>query len=94
MTTYTIKLFGRASIHREETAVNNLSAKAQELLFSLIIPQNRVHRREQLAGHLWGDASDTQAKKYMRQTLWHLQASLGEDAGTAQPLLLLDNHWL
>jgi DNA-binding SARP family transcriptional activator len=94
MTIYTIKLFGRASIHREETAVNNLPAKAQELLFFLIIHGNRVHTRERLAGQLWGDASDTQAKKYMRQTLWHLQASLDQDAATAQPLLLLDNQWL
>jgi DNA-binding SARP family transcriptional activator len=94
MTTYTFKLFGRASIRREETVVGNLPAKAQELLFFLIIHQNRVHTREHLAGQLWGDASDVQARKYMRQTLWHLQTGLGEDAATAQPLLLLDNQWL
>jgi len=94
MTTYTFKLFGKASIRREETVVGNLPAKAQELLFFLIIHSNRVHAREQLASQLWGDASDTQAKKYMRQTLWHLQTSLDEEPSAAQPLLLLNHQWL
>jgi DNA-binding SARP family transcriptional activator len=53
-----------------------------------------MHTREHLAGQLWGDASDTQAKQYMRQTLWHLQAGLGENPAAPQPLLLLDNQWL
>lgn len=94
MAVYTFKLFGRASIRREETLVSNLSAKAQELIFYLIIHRNRVHTREDLAGHLWADSSNSQAKKYMRQTLWHLQSGLGEDTTTVQPLLLLDNQWL
>jgi DNA-binding SARP family transcriptional activator len=94
MTTYTFKLFGKASIRREQTVVGNLPAKAQELLFFLIIHGNRVHTREKLSGQLWGDASDAQAKKYMRQTLWHLQTSLGDESTTTQPLLLLDNQWL
>lgn len=94
MQIYTIKLFGKAQVLHHDTVVQGLPAKAQELLFFLIIHRERIHTRETIAACLWHDASPAQAKKYIRQTLWQLQAALGEEAMGAEPLLHLDNQWL
>ncbi len=73
-----VRLFGRLSVSRDDTAVDGLAAcKVQELLAYLLLHRDRTHSRETLAGLLWGDCPTPQSKKYLRQALWQLQAALG-----------------
>ncbi len=70
-------LFGKLSVVRDGQVLEGLTAcKVQELLCYLLLHRDRAHSREALAGLLWGDCSTAQSKKYLRQALWQLQATL------------------
>jgi DNA-binding SARP family transcriptional activator len=97
MSTLAIHLFGRFRIQHgnaEDLPID--AAKAQELLAYLLLNRRRACRREALADLLWPDSSLVQARKYFRQTLWQLQAALGEHAAgePSQEVLLVDQEWL
>ena len=83
-----VRLFGRVSVLRHDRPVPVLASKAVELLCYLVLHRGRAHTREALARLLWPDAADSQAKKYLRQTLWQLQTSLASRAGPDDPPLL------
>lgn len=53
---------------------------AQTLLAYLLLHRNRLHRREVLAGVLWGEASEERARGALRTTLWRLRRAI-EPAG-------------
>ena len=55
--------------------------KAWALLAYLALQPGRVFSREHLAGLLWGDRFDEQARKSFRQTLYEIRNALGDDAG-------------
>lgn len=77
MSALNIYLFGKFSVRAEEQPVEGLDAcKVQELLGFLLIHRERPHTREALASLLWGDTATDKSKKYLRQTLWHLQSAL------------------
>jgi DNA-binding SARP family transcriptional activator len=42
----------------------------------LAVNRARPATRETLAEHLWSTSTETQARKYLRQTIWQLQAAL------------------
>ena len=89
-----INLLGKLSIQCDASAIN-LPLKAQELLGFLLLFPARAHMREALAARLWGESTTKQAKKYLRQTLWHLQSLLNHapEADT-EPLLLVEGDWV
>ena len=77
MSALNIHLFGKFSVRAQEQPLEGLDAcKVQELLGYLLIHRERPHTRESLAGLLWGDTATDKSKKYLRQTLWHLQSAL------------------
>ncbi len=96
MPAFEIRLFGKFCALREGQAVNGLEAiKVQELLCYLLIHRDRAHSRENLASLLWGDHSTSQSKKYLRQTLWQLQAALDPPSAPGSGrLLLVDSEWV
>jgi len=47
-------------------------------LFAYLLLYRRPHLRESLVTVLWGDTPPAKAKKYLRQTLWQLQAGLND----------------
>jgi len=53
---------------------------AQALLAYLLLHRGRLHRREVLAGVLWGDVSEERARGALRTTLWRLRRVI-EPAG-------------
>lgn len=55
--------------------------KAWALLAYLALQPGRAFDREHLAGMLWGDRFDEQARKSLRQALYEIRAALGDDAG-------------
>ena len=83
-----VRLFGRVSVLRHDRSVPILPSKALELLCYLVLHRGRAHTREALARLLWPDAPDSQAKKYLRQTLWQLQTILASGSGPDDPPLL------
>jgi DNA-binding SARP family transcriptional activator len=76
-----VRLFGKVLVEWEGHQVTRLSAKASELLCYLLVYRDRAHTREALAGVLWPEASQSLSKKYLRQTLWQLQAAIGTQPG-------------
>ncbi|MBA2594355.1 MAG: hypothetical protein M3495_06700 [Pseudomonadota bacterium] len=96
MAKLTVILFGRFCIHGTQHSVNGLHARrAQELFSQLLLHRDRIYPRETLASLLWEDAAPAQARKYLRQALWQIQAVLEETAGAeAKNLLTLDADWI
>lgn len=83
MSKLTFQLFGRLSVMRDARSVEGLeTSKEQELLCYLLIHRDRPHPREALAGLLWGDSSTEKSRKYLRQALWHLHATLHPEKRT------------
>jgi DNA-binding SARP family transcriptional activator len=81
MSVLNVHLFGRFSARRDEQPVRGLEAgKVQELFCYLLLHRGRHHRREILGSLLWGDSSTAQTRKYLRQTLWQLQAAVDAPA--------------
>jgi DNA-binding SARP family transcriptional activator len=60
-----------------EVALPQLSAKAVALLIYLVLEPG-PHTREELAGLLWGESSDEEARASLRQAIKHLRLHLGE----------------
>jgi predicted ATPase/DNA-binding SARP family transcriptional activator len=62
--------------------------KARALLAYLAVEARRPHRRETLAGLLWPDIPDASARQSLRQALFSLRQTIGDQA-TQPPFLLV-----
>src|SRR5574341_787164 len=88
-------LFGKFAAQRDAEPLEGLDAgKDQELLSFLLIRPNQHHSREALATMLWGDNSTATSKKYLRQSIWHLQAVLESPHNQDTNHLLIEHDWL
>src|ERR1044071_911861 len=91
-----VHLFGKLSVLYDDQVMDGLEAsKIQELFCYLLLYRNVPHPRESLAALLWGDSSTAQSKKYLRQALWQLQASL--ETHKSRPLervLRVEPDWI
>jgi DNA-binding SARP family transcriptional activator len=66
-----------------------------EVLCYLLLVGPKPHHREQLADTLWGETDSLNARKHLRQAVWHLQTELITLAGPhAGSLLRVDSDWL
>lgn len=74
-----VKLLGQFSIERDGTPVDLPSRPAQALLAYLILNASSAHRREKLAGLIWPDATDANARSNLRHALWRIRKALGAD---------------
>jgi len=87
-------LFGKFSALCDSQPVKGLDAsKDQQLLSFLLIRRNQHHAREAVAAMFWEDQSTERSKKYLRQSLWHLQAALGAPQNGSN-YLLIEHDWL
>ena len=59
-------------------AVDLPTRKAQALLAYLALPAGSLHRRDKLAGLLWGDMAKTQARGNLRKALFWLRQALAD----------------
>lgn len=74
----TLKLLGKPQVsHTQQLVTGFISAKAQALLFYLVVTR-RPHARESLAGLLWGEMSETRASKNLRNALSNLRSLVGQ----------------
>lgn len=74
-----IRLLGQFDIRRGGEQIEIASRPAQALLAFLLLNPHIRHRREKLAGLIWPESEEANARAYLRQTLWQLRKSLGED---------------
>jgi DNA-binding SARP family transcriptional activator len=71
MPVLTLQLFGSPQIIYDEEWIDLRSVKACALLFYLAVTQ-KSHSRLALAGLLWPDKNDTEARTNLRQAIYHL----------------------
>ena len=87
-----INLFGGLIVVLDGQPNNHFySNKARALLGYLLLECNQLHPRDKLAGLLWPNSTDKQARHSLRQTLGHLRKMLG-DRKNNPPFLLADRH--
>lgn len=65
----------------------DLNARPAQSLLAFLLLNPVAHRRERLAGLLWPDSSEANARRNLRQALWQIRRALG---GQADTLLLVD----
>src|SRR3990170_4914428 len=72
------RLLGKFDIRVDGRPVEIPLRAAQSLLAYLMLTPGTAHRREQLAGLLWPDMPESNAKGNLRHTLWRIRKALGE----------------
>lgn len=89
-------LLGRVDVSEGAGEPHNIPArKAQELLAQLLLSKHGYVAREVLADRLWPEHEGTRGRKYLRQTIWQLQASLDEASGGAgAEVLRIEPDWI
>jgi DNA-binding SARP family transcriptional activator len=71
-----VRLLGRFDIRLNGEPVDLRSRPAQSLLAYLLLRPGVSCRRERLAGMLWPDATEANARAYLRQGLWRIRKAL------------------
>jgi non-specific serine/threonine protein kinase len=71
-----VKLLGQFEVQRDGTPISIPSRLAQSLLAYLLLTAGTAHRREKLAGLLWPDTTDENARRNLRQELWRLRKAI------------------
>lgn len=72
-----IRLLGQFDVRRGDTPIELPSRPAQSLLAFLVLHPNQEHRRERLAGMLWPDSDEANARSNLRHALWRLRKAIG-----------------
>ena len=73
-----IRLLGQFHISFDGKPVDISSRSDQSLLAYLILNAGTAFRREHLAGLFWPDSDESNAKSYLRHTLWRLRKAFTE----------------
>jgi DNA-binding SARP family transcriptional activator len=79
------RLLGRFEVSADGATVQIPSRPAQSLFAYLLLNAGVAHRRERLAGLLWPDSDEENARSNLRHALWRIRRSL-EAAGAAAVL--------
>jgi DNA-binding SARP family transcriptional activator/energy-coupling factor transporter ATP-binding protein EcfA2 len=85
-----VKLLGQFDLRLDGIAIDIPSRTEQSLLAFLILNAGTSFRREQLAGMLWPDAAETNAKGYLRQATWRIRRAI-KDHSPDNPDYILSN---
>jgi DNA-binding SARP family transcriptional activator len=85
-----IRLLGQFELRLDGAAILLASRPAQSLLAYLALSAGTAHRREKLAGLLWPDADDDNARNSLRHALWRTRKVL-EPQQPALPYLVNDD---
>jgi DNA-binding SARP family transcriptional activator len=89
---FEIRLLGQFEIYANGAAVALPSRPAQSLLARLALTPGMAHRREKLAGELWPDAHEANARSNLRHALWRIRRALACDkAQSARDIVRTNN---
>lgn len=95
MPTLKLQLFGRLCARHGRRVLHSFDAGKVQELFCYLSLYPKPHAREMLACMLWTESSTSQAKKYLRQALWQLQATLEANLGPLnRRLALVEADWV
>jgi DNA-binding SARP family transcriptional activator len=93
-----IHLLGQFSVLKDDEVVEIPSRPAQSLFAYLAMSAGTVHRREKLAGLLWPEASESNARSNLRHALWRLRKAIGDQYFLADKISIAFNaetdHWM
>ncbi|HEY9526355.1 MAG TPA: BTAD domain-containing putative transcriptional regulator, partial [Anaerolineales bacterium] len=84
-----IRLLGQFDVRLDGKRIVISSRAGQSLLAYLAMTAGTAHRREKLAGTLWPDSSEENARKNLRQELWRIRKAI-----PAQNLPEVDDYLL
>src|SRR5512142_897814 len=84
-----VRLLGGFQIQCGKKTVEIASRPAQSLFAYLVLNAGTAYRREKLAGQLWPDSTEEQARDYLRHALWRIRKAL--QAASAATYLLADD---
>ncbi len=73
-----IRLLGQFQVNLDGSAVEINSRPAQLLLAYLALNAGTAQRRERVAGLLWPESAEENARTYLRQALWRVRREIGE----------------
>jgi predicted ATPase len=76
-----VKLLGQFSVHLDDRPIEVPSRPAQTLFAYLTLHPGTAFRREMLAGLIWPDANESNARSNLRHALWRIRKALGEQTG-------------
>jgi predicted ATPase/DNA-binding SARP family transcriptional activator/Tfp pilus assembly protein PilF len=71
-----VNLLGQFEVLQDGRRITIPTRNAQSLFAYLILNAGQAHRREQLAGLLWPDSSEDNARSNLRHELWRLRKAL------------------
>src|SRR5215510_4686365 len=89
-----IRLLGQFDVHLDKKRITIPSRTGQSLLAYLALTAGTSHRREKLAGTIWPETSDENARKNLRQELWRIRKAISSGASTGVDYLLADEFTL
>lgn len=75
-----IRLLGGFAVNVAGAAVELPGQKERALLAYLVTEPDKLHRRERLAGLLWGNSADARARDSLKHALGRLRRALGDGA--------------
>ena len=87
-----VKLLGQFDVQRDGTLLGIPARAAQSLFAYLLLTPGTMHRREKLAGLLWPNTSDENARSNLRHELWRLRKAIETKTPRKKtiPYLLID----
>ena len=74
-----VQLLGKFDVSLDGRSLTISSRPAQSLFAYLILNSGKLYRRERVAGLLWPDSGEKQARHNLRQTLWRLRQIIGDN---------------
>jgi predicted ATPase/DNA-binding SARP family transcriptional activator len=86
-----VRLLGQFEVRLNGAVVDIPSRPAQSLLAYLLLNAGTPHRREKLAGLLWPEANEANARSNLRHAVWRLRRSLEPGEHSDATYLQADN---
>src|SRR5512143_3543755 len=86
-----VRLLGQFEVRLDGAPLVIASRPAQLLLAYLLLNAGAPYRREQIAGHLWPDTTDANARRSLRQALWQLRRAFNAQQSPTGEFFLTDD---
>ena len=80
-----VRMLGQFEVRKKGEPVLIPSRPAQSLVAYLIFTAGIAHRREKLAGMIWPESSEENARSNLRQALWRARKALDSNELTDNP---------
>jgi predicted ATPase/DNA-binding SARP family transcriptional activator len=86
-----IYLLGQFKLKSDDRPIELPSRPAQSLLAYMALNAGVTHRREKLASLLWPEASESNARSYLRQALWRIRKALESTSLSGEDFLQISD---